>query len=61
MCGKTGRPLVILGDGCPALDIFYILLCMMRDEAALRQICAVVFVSSVLSALLEPSYRTGPR
>lgn len=51
------RLLMMLGDGCSALGILYILLCMMRGEAALWQICIGVFVSSTFSALLEPSYR----
>lgn len=51
------RLLMMLGDGCSALGILYILLCMMRDGAALWQICAGVFVSSTFSTLLEPSYR----
>lgn len=51
------RLLMMLGDGCSALGILYILFCMMRGEAALWQICVGVFVSSAFSALLEPSYR----
>lgn len=51
------RLLMMLGDGCSALGIFYILLCMMRGGAALWQICLGVFISSTFSALLEPSYR----
>lgn len=51
------RLLMMLGDGCSALGILYILLCMLRGEAALWQICIGVFVSSTFSALLEPSYR----
>lgn len=51
------RLLMMLGDGCSALGILYILLCMMRGGAALWQICTGVFVSSTFSALLEPSYR----
>lgn len=51
------RLLMMLGDGCSALGILYILLCMLRGEAALCQICIGVFVSSTFSALLEPSYR----
>lgn len=51
------RLLMMLGDGCSALGILYILLCMMRGDAALWQICTGVFISSVFSALLEPSYR----
>lgn len=51
------RLLMMLGDGCSALGILYILLCMVRGEAALWQICIGVFVSATFSALLEPSYR----
>lgn len=51
------RLLMMLGDGCSALGILYILLCMMRGGAVLWQICIGVFVSSTFSALLEPSYR----
>lgn len=51
------RLLMMVGDGCSALGILYILLCMMRGEAALWQILIGVFVSSVFSALLEPAYR----
>lgn len=51
------RLLMMLGDGCSALGILYILLCMTRDGAALWQICIGVFISSTFSALLEPSYR----
>ncbi len=51
------RLLMMIGDGCSALGIGYILLCMIRGGASLAQICAGVFVSSVFSALLEPSFR----
>lgn len=51
------RLLMMLGDGCSALGILYILVCMMGGGAALWQICLGVFVSSAFSALLEPSYR----
>lgn len=51
------RLLMMLGDGCSALGILYILMCMMQGEAALWQICVGVFISSTFSALLEPSYR----
>lgn len=51
------RLLMMIGDGCSALGILYILLCMLRGEAALYQICIGVFISSIFSALLEPSYR----
>lgn len=51
------RLLMMVGDGCSALGILYILLCMMRSGAELWQICLGVFISSIFSALLEPSYR----
>lgn len=51
------RVLMMLGDGCSALGIFYILCCMARGEAALYQICIGVFISAAFSALLEPAYR----
>ncbi len=51
------RLLMMVGDGCSAFGILYILLCMMNGEAALWQICVGVFISSTFSALLEPSYR----
>lgn len=51
------RLLMMVGDGCSAFGIFYILLCMMKGKAVLWQICVGVFISSTFSALLEPSYR----
>ena len=51
------RLLMMIGDGASALGIVYILVCMLRGGASLTQICAGVFVSSVFSSLLEPSYR----
>ena len=51
------RLLMMVGDGCSALGILYILVCMMRGGASLAQICVGVFVSAVFSALLEPSFR----
>lgn len=51
------RLLMMLGDGCSAIGILYILFCMMRGEASLLQICIGVTISSVFSSLLEPSYR----
>lgn len=51
------RILMMLGDGCSALGIVYILICMLRGSASLSQICIGVFVSSVFSSLLEPAYR----
>ncbi len=51
------RLLMVIGDGCSAIGIIYILLCMMRGGATLLQICIGVTVSSVFSSLLEPAYR----
>ncbi len=51
------RVLMMLGDGCSALGIIYILICMINGGASLQQICIGVFISSVFSSLLEPSYR----
>lgn len=51
------RLLMMVGDGCSAVGIIYILVCMLRGEAMLPQICIGVFVSSVFSSLLEPAYR----
>ena len=51
------RLLMMIGDGCSALGIIYILFCMINGGASLPQVCIGVFVSSVFSSLLEPSYR----
>ncbi len=51
------RLLMMIGDGCSALGIIYILICMLNGGATLTQICVGVFISSVFSALLEPSFR----
>ncbi len=51
------RLLMIIGDGCSAIGIIYILVCMKHGGATLTQICIGVFISSVFSALLEPSFR----
>ena len=51
------RLLMMMGDGLSALGILYILICMLQGDAALYQICIGVFISSVCSSLLEPSYR----
>lgn len=51
------RLLMMIGDGCSALGIIYILICMKSGGATLTQICIGVFISSVFSALLEPSFR----
>lgn len=51
------RLLMVIGDGCSAIGIIYILICMVRGDATLLQICIGVTVSSVFSSLLEPAYR----
>ena len=51
------RALMIAGDGCSAIGIIYILICMDTGGAELWQICAGVFVSSAFSALTEPAFR----
>ncbi len=51
------RLLMMTGDGLSAIGLIYILICMMRGGAEVYQICIGVFISSVFSSLLEPSYR----
>lgn len=51
------RLLMMIGDGFSALGVLFILICMIRGEATLFQICIGVSVSAIFSALLEPSYR----
>lgn len=51
------RLLMMIGDGCSALGILFILFCMLNGGANLMEICIGVTVSSVFSSLLEPSYR----
>lgn len=51
------RLLMMMGDGCSAIGILLILICMCRGGAGLTEICVGVTVSSVFSSLLEPAYR----
>ncbi len=51
------RLLMMIGDGCSALGIIYILIGMLHGEVGLARICVGVFISAVFSALLEPSYK----
>lgn len=51
------RILMIIGDGCSGLGVLFILICILNNGANLTQICMGVFISSVFSSLLEPSYR----
>lgn len=50
------RLLMMIGDGLSGLGVLFILLCMLKGDAALWQIYVGTTVSSVFSALLEPSY-----
>ena len=51
------RLLMMIGDGCSALGIVFILVCMLNGGASLVQICIGVTISSIFSALLEPAFR----
>lgn len=51
------RLLMMLGDGCSAVGILFILFCMLSGGASFTEICIGVTISSVFSSLLEPSYR----
>ena len=51
------RLLMMTGDGLSAMGIVFILICMINGGATLLQICIGVGISSVFSALLEPSFR----
>jgi len=51
------RLLMMIGDGCSALGIVFILICMLNGGATLAQICVGVLISAVFSALLEPAFR----
>lgn len=51
------RLLMMIGDGCSAAGILFILVCMEQGGADLMEICIGVSVSAVFSSLLEPSYR----
>ena len=50
------RLLMMLGDGLSGLGVLFILICMLRGDAALWQIYVGTTISSVFSALLEPSF-----
>ena len=50
------RLLMMIGDGLSGLGVLFILICMLAGEASLWQIYLGTTISSVFSALLEPSY-----
>jgi MFS family permease len=51
------RILMALGDSLSAVGLIFILICMLRGETQLWQICVGVTVSSVFSSLLDPAYK----
>lgn len=51
------RVLMMIGDGCSAAGLLFILFCMRNGEGQLWQICVGVTISSVFSSLLEPAYK----
>lgn len=51
------RLLMIIGDGCSALGLLFILVCMMNGGAQVWHICVGVTISSIFSSLLEPAYK----
>ena len=51
------RLLMMVGDGCSALGLIYILICLADGEASLPQIYIGVSISAVFSSLLEPAYK----
>ena len=51
------RLLMVIGDSFSAVGLVFILICMLRGEDRLWQICVGVSISSVFASLLEPAYR----
>ena len=51
------RLLMMLGDGCSAIGVLYILMNLWNGNARMGVICLGVLISAVFAALLEPSYR----
>ncbi len=51
------RLLMVLGDSLSVVGLAFILICMLRGEAQLWQICVGVTISSIFSALLDPAYK----
>ncbi|WP_098747690.1 MFS transporter [Paenibacillus sp. EZ-K15] len=51
------RLLMVLGDSLSAIGLVFILICMLRGEAQLWQICVGVTISSMFSSLLDPAYK----
>lgn len=51
------RILMMLGDGLSGVGVLYILICLMRGETSLTQICIGVSISAIFSSLLDPAYK----
>jgi len=51
------RLLIIIGDGCSAIGILFILLCILTGNINEWQIYAGVGLSSIFIALIEPAYK----
>ena len=51
------RLLMVLGDSLSVLGLVFILICMLRGEAEVWQICVGVTISSVFLSLLDPAYK----
>lgn len=51
------RLLMIIGDSFSAIGLLFILICLIRGDAQIWQICVGVAVNSVFTSLLEPSYK----
>ena len=51
------RLLMVLGDSLSAGGLIFILVCMLRGESELWQLCVGVTISSVFTSLLEPAYK----
>ena len=51
------RLMMIIGDGCSALGLMYILICMLMGDISIWQIYLGVGFNSIFIALLEPSFK----
>lgn len=51
------RFLMMLGDGLSGIGVVFILVCLLKGNGALWQICVGVAISSVFSSLMEPAYK----
>ncbi|HEX3029964.1 MAG TPA: MFS transporter [Clostridia bacterium] len=51
------RLLMVIGNSLSVVGLGFILVCMLRGEAQLWQICVGVTISSMFASLLEPAYK----